>query len=113
MVDHNDVLAAAHRERNMNFRLCDYTPSTADLGSGNGCGPHRDYGTFSIIFQDVTPGLEIEDESTPGGWRAIHGDATVVLGRWCSYILSGVELLVVWHRVRRTPGVRRLRFKVR
>ena len=108
VADHHDLLAAAHMERNINFRLCDYTPNTADPASENGCGAHRDYGTFSIIFQDGTPGLEIEDGSYPGGWRAIHGDATVVLGGWCAYILSGGELRAVRHRVRRTPGVRRL-----
>lgn len=108
VADHHDLLAAAHIERNINFRLCDYTPSTADPASENGCGAHRDYGTFSIIFQDGTPGLEIEDESCPGGWRAIAGDATVILGGWCAHILSGGELRAVRHRVRRTPGVRRL-----
>lgn len=108
VADHHDLLAAAHRERNINFRLCDYTPSTADPASENGCGAHRDYGTFSIIFQDDTPGLEIEDESYPGGWRSIPGDSTVLLGGWCAYILSGGELRAVRHRVRRTPGVRRL-----
>lgn len=108
VANHHDLLAAAHVERNINFRLCDYTPSTADPASENGCGAHRDYGTFSIIFQDGTPGLEIEDGSCPGGWRAIPGDATVVLGGWCAYILSGGELRAVRHRVRRTPGVRRL-----
>lgn len=104
----HDLLKATHRERNINFRLCDYTPSTADPVSENGCGAHRDYGTFSIIFQDGTPGLEVEDETYPGGWRAIPGDSTVVLGGWCAYILSGGELRAVRHRVRRTPGVRRL-----
>lgn len=108
VANHHDLLAAAHIERNINFRLCDYTPSTADPASENGCGAHRDYGTFSIIFQDGTPGLEIEDGSCPGGWRAIPGDATVILGGWCAYILSGGELRAVRHRVRRTPGVRRL-----
>lgn len=67
VADHHDLLAAAHLERNINFRLCDYTPSTADPASENGCGAHRDYGTFSIIFQDGTLGLEIEDGSCPGG----------------------------------------------
>lgn len=73
VADHHDLLAAAHRERNINFRLCDYTPSTADPGSEN-CGAHRDYGTFSIIFLDDTPILEIDDESYPGG--SVPGDAT-------------------------------------
>lgn len=38
LADHHDPLAAAHIERNINFRLCDYTPSTADPSSENGCG---------------------------------------------------------------------------
>lgn len=50
MADHHDLLAAAHMERNINFRLCDYTPSTADPVSENGCGAHRDYSTFSVIL---------------------------------------------------------------
>ncbi|KAM5345261.1 hypothetical protein ACJ41O_011123 [Fusarium nematophilum] len=31
-----------------------------------GVAPTPDYGTFSIIFQDGTPGLEIEDADRPG-----------------------------------------------
>ncbi|CAG8013269.1 unnamed protein product, partial [Penicillium nalgiovense] len=54
-------LAAAHTSYNMNYRLCDYHPNTAAPDSLNGCGAHTDYGTFSIIFQDGTPGLELEE----------------------------------------------------
>lgn len=53
-------LAAAHKSGNMNFRLCDYSQDTAAPYSSNGCGAHTDYGTFTIIFQDGTPGLELE-----------------------------------------------------
>ncbi|KAL3477093.1 hypothetical protein BJX99DRAFT_128965 [Aspergillus californicus] len=101
-------LSAAHRDLNVNFRLCDYNPSTADPGSENGCGAHTDYGTFSIIFQDGTAGLELEDVEKPGTWVPIPGDATVVLTGWCAVILSGGCISAARHRVRRVPGVRRL-----
>ncbi|KAI1406078.1 Clavaminate synthase-like protein [Hypoxylon fuscum] len=97
-----------HRSRNLNFRLCDYPPATAAPESENGCGAHRDYGTFSIIFQDGTSGLEIEDPSQPGGWLPVPADKVVMLCGWCAYIVSGGELRAVRHRVRRQPGVRRL-----
>ena len=99
-------LAAAHKEGNMNFRLCDYHPDTAAPESSNGCGAHTDYGTFSIIFQDGTPGLELEDAD--GKWKAVPGDATVILTGWCALILSGGSIRAAKHRVRRAPGVRRL-----
>ncbi|KAJ6168392.1 hypothetical protein N7497_001235 [Penicillium chrysogenum] len=99
-------LAAAHTSYNMNYRLCDYNPNTAAPDSSNGCGAHTDYGTFSIIFQDGTPGLELEE--TPGMWAPVPGDATVVLTGWCAVILSGGRVSAAKHRVRRARGVRRL-----
>lgn len=99
-------LAPAHTSYNMNYRLCDYNPSTAAPDSLNGCGAHTDYGSFSIIFQDGNPGLELEE--TPGTWVPVPGDATVVLAGWCAAILSGGRISAARHRVRRSPGVRRL-----
>lgn len=100
--------SAAHQNGNVNYRLCDYNPDTADPESDNGCGAHTDYGTFSIIFQDGTPGLEMEDAEKPGVWIPVPGDATVVLAGWCAVILSGASIRATRHRVRRTPGLRRL-----
>lgn len=77
-------LSAAHTSYNMNYRLCDYNPNTAAPEMSNGCGAHTDYGTFSIIFQDGTPGLELEE--TPGTWVPVPGDATVVLTGWCAVL---------------------------
>ncbi|KAF3903240.1 hypothetical protein ABW20_dc0105260 [Dactylellina cionopaga] len=101
-------LTLSHQQQgmNLNFRLCDYNTSTADPKSSNGCGEHTDYGTFSIIFQDGTPGLEIESSSAPGTWIPVPGDATVVLAGWCALILSGGRIHAARHRVRRIPGVR-------
>ncbi|KAH7210254.1 hypothetical protein BKA60DRAFT_543949 [Fusarium oxysporum] len=88
--------------------LCDYNTDTADPTSDNGCGAHTDYGTFTIIFQDGTSGLEIEHAEQPGLWVPVPGDATVVLAGWCAVILSEGNIRATRHRVRRTPGVRRL-----
>lgn len=89
----------------MNFRLCDYHPDTAAPDSSNGCAAHTDYGTFSIIFQDGTPGLELEDPD--GIWNTAPRDATVILTGWCALVLSGGTVCAAKHRARRVPGVRR------
>ncbi|KPM38160.1 hypothetical protein AK830_g8407 [Neonectria ditissima] len=101
-------LHQVHKSGNINYRLCDYSTDTADPESDNGCGAHADYGTISIIFQDGTPGLEMEEAEKPGIWVPVPGDATVVLAGWCAVILSGGRIRATRHRVRRTPGVRRL-----
>ena len=100
-------MSRLHAARNLNFRLCDYIPSTADPTSSNGCGAHRDYGTFAIIFQDPTALTALEAEVSPGIWVPVPPDATVVVCGWCAAILSGDEIKAVRHRVRRVPGVRR------
>ncbi|CVL08982.1 hypothetical protein FPRO06_13290 [Fusarium proliferatum] len=101
-------LGQVHKTGNLNYRLCDYNTDTANPTSDNGCGAHTDYGTFTIIFQDGTSGLEIEDAEQPGLWVPVPGDATVVLAGWCAVILSGGNIRATRHRVRRTPGIRRL-----
>lgn len=101
-------LMPAHRVPQVNFRICDYNPQTASPESEKGCGAHTKYGTFSIIFQDGTGGLEFEDPSSADTWIPIPGDATVVLAGWCAVILTGTGVVAARHRVRRTPGVRRL-----
>jgi hypothetical protein len=100
-------LTPLHASENLNFRLCDYNPVTADCSSSNGCGAHTDYGTFTIIFQDGTAGLEIESYESPGTWIPVPGESTVVLAGWCAVILSGGIIKAARHRVRRIPGVRR------
>jgi hypothetical protein len=101
-------LSQVHKTGNLKYRLCDYNTDTADPTSDNGCGAHTDYGTFTIIFQDGTSGLEIEHAEQPGLWVPVPGDATVVLAGWCAGILSEGNIRATRHRVRRTPGVRRL-----
>jgi hypothetical protein len=101
-------LGPSHNTQNVNYRLCDYNPQTAAPESDNGCGAHTDYGTFSIIFQDDNSGLEIEHADHPGQWTPVPGGCAVVLAGWCAVILTGGGIRATRHRVRRTPGVRRL-----
>ncbi|RAO71988.1 uncharacterized protein BHQ10_008000 [Talaromyces amestolkiae] len=101
-------MASVHKNHNFSFRLCDYNHSAADPDNLNSCGTHTDFGTFSIVFQDGTPGLEIEDANAPGTWHPVSGTETVVLTGWCALVLSGGRIPVARHRVRCMPGVRRL-----
>lgn len=87
----------------MNFHLRDYHPNTAAPETSNGCGTHTDYRTFSVIFQDGTPGLELKDAD--GKWNTVPGDATVILTGWCALILSGGSICAAKHCVRHTPGM--------
>lgn len=50
----------------------------------------------------------MKDADAPGVWIPVPGDATVILTGWCALILSGGRIRAARHRVRRTPGVRRL-----
>jgi isopenicillin N synthase-like dioxygenase len=68
-------LGQVHKTGNLNYRLWDYNTDTADPASENGCGSHTDYGTFTIIFQDGTSGLEIEHAEQPGLWVPVPGDS--------------------------------------
>ncbi|RHZ50795.1 uncharacterized protein CDV56_105127 [Aspergillus thermomutatus] len=40
--------------------------SKLDEGKINRIWPHKDFGIISLVFPDVTPGLEYEDRSNPG-----------------------------------------------
>ncbi|KAF7964723.1 hypothetical protein HWV62_3665 [Athelia sp. TMB] len=97
-------LTPLHKARNNNLRLIDYFPTAA---AGPRCGEHRDYGTFTIVFQDgAVGGLEFE---VNGRWEAVPAqvDAVVSWG-WCGAILSNDGVLAAKHRVMRTvPALQR------
>lgn len=71
-----DDLWNSHRQRINNFRLIDYHRSSGVHRQG--CREHRDPGTATIIFQDGSGGLEIQDPLS-GVWRSVPGDETVVM----------------------------------
>ncbi|PGH00051.1 hypothetical protein AJ79_08322 [Helicocarpus griseus UAMH5409] len=103
-------LAPLHAQRNTNLRLIDYfdrpaATATAKEGSGVDnegprCGEHRDYGIFTVVFQDrEVGGLEFEVD---GQWRQVpvEVDAVVSWG-WCGAVLSNDAITAAKHR----PGV--------
>ncbi|KAE8154172.1 putative gibberellin 20-oxidase [Aspergillus avenaceus] len=64
------------------LRIQHYPPlSTKTLTTGKikRCHPHTDFGFITLLFQDATGGLEIEDRAT-GGWIPVlpTGEATEV-----------------------------------
>lgn len=64
------------------LRIQHYPPlSTEKLQTGKlqRCHPHTDFGFITLLFQDTTGGLEIEDRAN-GGWLPVvpTGDATEV-----------------------------------
>lgn len=97
-------LAPLHKVQDNYFRLIDYFPTTA---TGPRCGEHRDYGTFTVTFQDAAVGgLEFEVDER---WVQVpaHVDAVVTWG-WCGAILSNDGVYPAKHRVMRTvPALQR------
>jgi hypothetical protein len=91
-----------HAAENVNYRLCDYRPSSSCGGAAPRCGEHRDYGTFSIIFQNGEGGLEYVSPS--GEWMPLPGDAVLVLWGLCGQIFSGDKIKAVRHRVLKTSS---------
>jgi len=87
-------LREKHKEENHNYRLVDYYP----IEEGRRCGEHRDYGTFTLIFQDgKVGGLEIFQN---GAWTQIPKDAPVIfLWGWSATILSNGRIQAPLHRV--------------
>jgi len=99
-------LAPMHAKSNNNLRLIDYFPAAQT--SGPRCGEHRDYGTFTIVFQDgVVGGLEFDVD---GKWIQVPAnvDAVVSWG-WCGAILSDDGVKAAKHRVLRTLPLQKRR----
>lgn len=91
-------VAPLHAQANNNLRLIDYFQGA---GTGPRCGEHRDYGTFTVVFQDgAVGGLEFDVD---GKWIQVpaHVDAVVSWG-WCGAILSNDRIKAARHRVLRT-----------
>ena len=98
-------LETLHDEMNNNLRLIDYFPC-ADP-SGPRCGEHRDYGTYTIVFQDgAVGGLEFEID---GNWIKVPTSVEAVVSwGWCGAILSNDTVKAAKHRVMKTwPSLQR------
>jgi len=96
------------RDGNLHFRLIDYHRSTPQPRQA--CRAHRDGSIATIIFQDGTGGLEIQDNRT-GQWVGIPGNEVVLMWGRSGEVFSGGEVKAVNHRVntiateRRTPAI--------
>lgn len=87
-----DTLSKTHSQSLFQTRLLHYPPIPAPTlrkGEKSRISAHSDYGTLTLLFQDSTGGLEIEDPSSPGTFRPavpIPGTVLVNIGdlmeRW-------------------------------
>lgn len=100
----NSELWNVHREGNVNFRLIDYHRPTGS--NRQGAREHRDAGTATIIFQDGSGGLEIQDPQTET-WHTVPPHETVVMWGRAGHLFSGGRIRAVNHRVRDIPTHRR------
>ena len=100
----NSELWEIHREGNCNFRLIDYHRPTGSTRQG--AREHRDAGTATIIFQDGSGGLEIQDPQTET-WHTVPPNEIVVMWGRAGHLFSGGRIRAVNHRVRDIPTSRR------
>lgn len=84
-----------HQQMNYNYRLVDYYPVQSNTSR---CGEHRDYGTFTLIFQDGSVGgLEVFGN---GAWVPLPPNADMIfLWGWSAAILSNGRIQAPLHRV--------------
>ncbi|KAF1957209.1 Clavaminate synthase-like protein [Byssothecium circinans] len=92
-------LSPMHNGTNNHLRLIDYFPCAEP--SGPRCGSHRDYNTYTIVFQDGTVGgLEFEIE---GKWIKVPASVEAIVSwGWCGAILSNDTIKAAKHRVMKT-----------
>jgi len=104
-----DYFARHHTAADNQLRLLHYPSVPAkDLQNETiqRISQHSDYGTITLLFQDDTGGLEIEDPSVPGLFRPtppIHDTIIVNTGDFLQRWLNDTIKSPV-HRVRAPPG---------
>lgn len=96
-----------------NYRMVDYYQRAAG-GSDAAtqpprCGEHRDFGSFTLIFQDSVGGLEVFVPGGNGGgvWAPVPvgepGEAVLLFG-WCTTFRSNGRVPAALHRVASPPA---------
>ncbi|CAI6338006.1 unnamed protein product [Periconia digitata] len=92
-------LEPTHNGTNNHLRLIDYF--SCPEPSAPRCGEHRDYNTYTIVFQDrAVGGLEFEIDGT---WKRVPASVDAVISwGWCGAILSNDAVKAAKHRVLRT-----------
>jgi isopenicillin N synthase-like dioxygenase len=71
-------LQGLHNRAENEFRILHYpaTPASALRdGSSTRIAEHTDFGTVTLLFQDSTGGLQVEDQTAPGTFRDVEPSA--------------------------------------
>ncbi|KAJ3076819.1 hypothetical protein HK102_005339, partial [Quaeritorhiza haematococci] len=104
-------LTSIHTEKNYNYRLVDYFPrlangipslsgATTASDQAHRCNEHRDYGTFTIIFQDgQTSGLEVKINGKYEHVPPTDASRVILLFGWCAAIMTNDRIKAALHRV--------------
>lgn len=78
-----DQLQALHNRAENEFRLLHYPAINASEladGTATRIAEHTDFGTITMLFQDSTGGLQVEDQQEPGTFRNIEaGNKTEII----------------------------------
>ncbi|BDA47248.1 probable feruloyl CoA ortho-hydroxylase 2 at C-terminar half [Coccomyxa sp. Obi] len=97
----DDNLAYIHKDRAITLRLSNYFPRRANASPAPRCGEHKDFGTFTVLFQDpLQAGLELFID---GAWQPVPPGCCLITFGWCAQIRSNDRIQAVLHRV--TDGV--------
>ena len=93
-----------HGGENVTMRILHYPPLSLQSEDQLGAGPHTDYGMLTLLFQDMSGGLEVLDRD--GLWQPVTpkaGNVVINVGdmteRW-----TNKRYRSSLHRVRARPG---------
>eukprot|EP01084_Bolivina_argentea_P194580 333871_1 len=83
---------------NYNYRMIDYFHDSTKPNHGPKCNEHKDFGIFTLIFQDTVGGLQIQKDNV---WHNIitNDNEAVLLFGWCAQIASNDRIIASNHRV--------------
>ncbi len=93
-----------HTGENVTMRILHYPPLPKESEDQLGAGPHTDYGMVTLLFQDMTGGLEVLDRD--GVWQPVTPRAGNV-------VVNSGDMMERWtnkryrsslHRVKARPG---------
>ncbi|KAJ5354907.1 hypothetical protein N7541_005951 [Penicillium brevicompactum] len=105
-------LRALHSKAENEFRLLHYPAIPASEladGTATRIAEHTDFGTITMLFQDSTGGLQVEDQQNPGVFRGVEsgGKSEIILNIGDSLQrLTNDTFRAACHRVTYPPTVK-------